>query len=122
MFPEVKEFGLFDVFKRVWETGKPEDQPISLYKDQRIAGWRENYVYKLPSGEIVAVYDDITERKRVEEALQESEEKYRSLFNTAMVGMYRTTIEEGKVLEANLAFARIFGYETVAELKEEFYT
>jgi PAS domain S-box-containing protein len=72
VFPWVKEFGLFDVFKRVWETGDPEDFPISLYKDQRIAGWRENYVYKLPSGEIVAVYDDITKLKRSQEALQDS--------------------------------------------------
>ncbi|MFH1935427.1 MAG: PAS domain S-box protein [Pseudomonadota bacterium] len=66
MFPGVKEFGLFNIFKRVWETGKPEHYPISLYKDQRIVGWRENYVYKLPSGEIVAVYDDVTDRKKGE--------------------------------------------------------
>ncbi|MCP4689875.1 MAG: PAS domain S-box protein, partial [Desulfobacterales bacterium] len=63
---------------------------------------------------------EISERERAEEALRESEEKYRGLFETAMVGLYRTTIDEGKVLEANLAFARIVGYETVAELKEEF--
>ncbi|MBW1862133.1 MAG: PAS domain-containing protein [Deltaproteobacteria bacterium] len=79
IFPGVKEFGLFDVFKRVWETGKPEHHPISMYKDERIIGWRENFVYKLPSGEIVAVYDDITERKQAEEVLKQSEEKYRSL-------------------------------------------
>lgn len=72
VFPGVKEFGLFDVFKRVWETGKPEHHPISMYQDERIIGWRENYVYKLPSGEIVAVYDDITERKRAEEQIKTS--------------------------------------------------
>ncbi|MCK5437553.1 MAG: PAS domain S-box protein, partial [Desulfobulbaceae bacterium] len=72
VFLKVKEFGLFDVFKRVWETGKPENYPVSMYKDERIAGWRENYVYKLPSGEIVAVYDDITDRKQDEEELLET--------------------------------------------------
>jgi len=70
VFPGVFEFGIMDVFRRVWQTGTSEHHPLSLYKDERIASWRENYVYRLPSGEIVAVYDDITERKRAEEALQ----------------------------------------------------
>jgi PAS domain S-box-containing protein len=82
VFPGVKEFGLFEVFQRVWKSGKPEHHPISLYKDDRIAGWRENYVYKLPSGEIVAIYEDITERKQAEEALRDREESYRELANS----------------------------------------
>ncbi|MEA1933063.1 MAG: response regulator [Thermodesulfobacteriota bacterium] len=72
VFPGVKEFGLFDVFKRVWETGKPENHPVFMYKDKKIAGWRENCVYKLPSGEIVAIYDDITDRRQAEEELLET--------------------------------------------------
>ncbi|MBW1827193.1 MAG: PAS domain S-box protein [Deltaproteobacteria bacterium] len=70
IFPGIKDFGLFDVFQKVWKTGKPEHHPVSFYKDKKISGWRENYIYKLPSGEIVAVYDDVTEqmktRKRFE--------------------------------------------------------
>jgi two-component system, cell cycle sensor histidine kinase and response regulator CckA len=65
--PGIKEFGLFDVFKRVWKTGKAEYHPLSLYKDSRLNKWYENYVYKLPSGEIVAVYDDLTESKLAED-------------------------------------------------------
>ncbi|MEW6405377.1 MAG: PAS domain S-box protein, partial [Chloroflexota bacterium] len=71
VFPGVKEFSLFELFQRVWKTGQPEHHPISLYKDERIVGWRENYVYKLPSGEIVAVYDDVTERMQAQQALEE---------------------------------------------------
>ena len=70
LFPGVKEFGLFDVFQRVWKTGKPEHHPITLYEDDRITGWKDNYVYKLPSGEIVAVYDDVTEQKKAEEEIR----------------------------------------------------
>jgi CheY-like chemotaxis protein len=38
IFPGVKEFGLFDVFKRVYKTGKPETHPITSYRDNRISG------------------------------------------------------------------------------------
>jgi len=82
-FPGVKDFGLYEVFQRVWKTGKPEHHPITFYKDNRFEGWRENYVYKLPSGEIVAVYDDITDRMKAEKKLKESEEKYRLITENA---------------------------------------
>jgi PAS domain-containing protein len=55
-YPGMKEFGLFDVLQRVWRTGKSEHYPVNYYQDERISGWRENYVYRLPMGEIVAVY------------------------------------------------------------------
>ncbi len=70
IFPGIKEFGLLKVFQRVLRTGKPEHFPVSQYKDQRIIGWRDNFVYKLSSGEIVAVYSDETVRKQAEEDLQ----------------------------------------------------
>jgi len=70
VFPGVKEFGLFDVFQRVWATGEPEHHPIRRYKDRRIVGWRENFVFRMPSGEVVAVYSDETKTKRAEHALR----------------------------------------------------
>jgi two-component sensor histidine kinase len=64
--PGIKKFGLFDVLKRVWETGMAEHFPISAYQDNKLSGWYENFVYKLPTGEIVSVFDNVTERKRAE--------------------------------------------------------
>jgi signal transduction histidine kinase len=69
MRPGVEEFGLIEVFQKVWETGDPASHSITLYRDERLTGWYENFVYKLPSGEIVAVFDNITGRKQTEEAL-----------------------------------------------------
>ncbi len=69
VFPGIVEMGLLDVFHRVWQTGQPESYPSRKYQDQRLALWLDNFVFKLPSGELVAIYDDITERKRAEAAL-----------------------------------------------------
>jgi len=81
VFPGAKTIGLFDVFRRVWQTGKAERHPMTLYKDGRISGWRENYVYKLPNGEIVTVYDDMTKRQLAQEYLQEERNLLRTLID-----------------------------------------
>ncbi|HBU69336.1 MAG TPA: hypothetical protein DEE98_03020 [Elusimicrobia bacterium] len=69
VFPGVREFGLFDILKSVYSTGEPRHHPTALYKDNRLTSWRENFVYKLPSGEIVAIYDDLTEKKEYENSI-----------------------------------------------------
>jgi|GEM_PF-860895 len=63
-----------------------------------------------------ALYDkDITESKRAEEALSESEEKYRVLFEGSTLGILAADIETHRVLYFNPTICRIFGY-----LDEEF--
>jgi len=81
VFPGIVEFGLLDVLKDVWKTGDSMDHPVSIYEDDRIKGWRENYVYKLPTGEIVAVYRDVTEQKQAEEQVIHSELNLQTLIN-----------------------------------------
>ncbi|MCK5070676.1 MAG: transporter substrate-binding domain-containing protein, partial [Desulfocapsa sp.] len=66
VFPGIKEFGLLNVFRQVWQNGEPTLYPVSCYKEGSIKRWLENRVYKLPTGEIVAVYDDITKQKQLE--------------------------------------------------------
>jgi two-component system, cell cycle sensor histidine kinase and response regulator CckA len=57
----------------------------------------------------VGVISDITERKRAEEALRESEAKYRNLFNNAEIGMFRTRLDGSEILDMNEKFLKIFG-------------
>jgi PAS domain S-box-containing protein len=60
---------------------------------------------------------DITEHKKAEEQLRESEEKYRTLTNNVNLGVYRNTVGlKGRFLEANPAIVKMFGYKS----KEEF--
>ncbi len=58
---------------------------------------------------------DITQRKRAEEALQQSEQRYRTLFENAPVGIYRTT-PDGRILAGNPALVRMLGCSSFEEM------
>ena len=73
-FPGVEEFGLLDVLRRVARTGTAEQFPTTLYQDERVSSWRENDVYRLPSGEVVATYEDVTERVLAAQAAARAKE------------------------------------------------
>jgi diguanylate cyclase (GGDEF)-like protein/PAS domain S-box-containing protein len=85
--------------------------------NHRIAGGDVRDV-EVHSGPLVAggrtllysIIHDVTERKRAEEALLLSEQKYRNIVDYASVGIYRST-PDGTLLMANPALARILGYE-----------
>ena len=64
---------------------------------------------------LYSIIHDITERKRTEEALQQSEEKYRVIFDYAPVGIYQST-RDGAFVTANPTLARMLGYDSVEEL------
>lgn len=58
---------------------------------------------------------EIESRAQVESALRESEQKYRDIFDNALMGIYHVTLG-GELLTANSAFARMLGYPSSDEL------
>ena len=67
-------------------------------------------------GRIVNLYRDITGRKRVEQALRESEKRYRLLFERNLAGVFRGTLLSRHILDCNAAYARILGYDSRREV------
>jgi PAS domain S-box-containing protein len=67
-----------------------------------------------------AFLSNITQRKLTEEKLKDSEEKYRYLFDNAQVGLYWSSISDGKILECNDTFTKLLGYDTREECLENF--
>lgn len=67
VFSSAKAFGLVDVLLRVSEQGGHETFEKAFYQDERISGWRKNEIIKLPNGDIMAIYEDLTLIKKLEE-------------------------------------------------------
>jgi diguanylate cyclase (GGDEF)-like protein/PAS domain S-box-containing protein len=63
----------------------------------------------------IAMKQDITERKQIERALRQAEEKYRAIFEDAIVGIFRST-PGGRYIDVNPAMARMLGYDSPGEL------
>jgi PAS domain S-box-containing protein len=76
---------------------------------------------------VLSMTVDVTDKKRIERALRESEEKFRAIFENAPIGIFRTSYD-GRLVEINLTLARMLGYESredalasVQDLAKEIY-
>ena len=58
--------------------------------------------------------------RKAKRKLQESENTYRNIFHNAQVGLFRSRIEDGKILEANENIAKMTGYDTREEFIENY--
>jgi PAS domain S-box-containing protein len=65
---------------------------------------------------------DITERKLAEQKIRESEDTYRNIFQNAQVGLFRSRLSDGKMLESNDQLAKMFGYKSREDFLADFFT
>jgi PAS domain S-box-containing protein len=107
--PESEVSGLFEVIRQAWWTGQPEHLPASFYQGGRSSGWREHFIYKLPSGEVVVIYDNVTATVLAEKALRESEERLRQLAEHIQAALWIATPEIDEMLYISPAYEKIWG-------------
>lgn len=109
VFPNVKEFGLLNVFQKVYQTGEKHYFPLAKYKDDRIEQWVENTVYKLNTGEIVAIYQDTSDKKIIEKELKENEESLHITLNSIGDGVISTD-NKGRIKRMNAMAEKLTGW------------
>ncbi|MEW6756735.1 MAG: PAS domain S-box protein [Acidobacteriota bacterium] len=66
---------------------------------------------------ILTINRDVTRRREAEQALAESERRYRLLFERNLAGVYRARMD-GSLIECNQAFARLFGFTSPEEVMQ----
>jgi PAS domain S-box-containing protein len=107
-------------YKKSFYEGFVKDYPLEIqHKEGFITPVLYNAsVYKDESCEIIGVFAaarDITEYKKAEDALRESEKKYRDIFEESFDGLFITS-PEGKILDMNKRGIEMFGYNTKEEI------
>ncbi|MBN2828715.1 MAG: PAS domain S-box protein [Candidatus Cloacimonetes bacterium] len=106
--PNIDDFGLIPIFQKTFLTGNPEFYPAKIYVDEKYSNWYENRVFKLPTGHIVALYDDVTERVQAMLDLKENEAYLRSILSAAPVGI--GVLKNRVIQSTNSALSKILGY------------
>ncbi|MDQ5988654.1 MAG: Adaptive-response sensory-kinase SasA [Syntrophus sp. SKADARSKE-3] len=98
---------LFEAYGRVALSGKPER--FKLYV-KSLQMWFSISVFCPEKEYFVVTFDVITERKRAEQALQDSEKRYRRLFESSKDGILILEADTGKVDDVNPFLLQLLGY------------
>lgn len=104
-FEGLEAAGILEAFRRVHRTGEMETVALTAYRDSRVDLWVENDVIRLPDGDILSVFKDVTARKAAEDAVR----LYANVFEHAGEALVITDAEN-RVVAINPAFTRQTGY------------
>mgnify|MGYP006285896877 CR=1 FL=1 len=105
-------------FRALDQQGEVRDFPLHVAVDD---GWRVHLISSRlvdhrGAACVLSVAKDITERQRAQRQLEESERRYRQLFDRNAAGTFRSTLD-GTLLECNQAFAEMLGWDSPGELE-----
>ncbi|WP_099883905.1 PAS domain S-box protein [Synechococcus sp. 65AY6A5] len=113
--PELAERRLFFVQQAIaTQTRQRYDQSIEIEGETR---HEEVRIVPLNPQEVVVIVRDVTDRVRSQQAVQESEQKFRALFENAAVAILIRHAETGEILEANSQAIAAYGFSSLEELR-----
>ena len=109
-FPGSESTEIPNRYREVCLSGKPWHSEQINYQDDQISGAFEIYAFQTGRRAMSVLFLEITEKKRAEEAIAESEEKFRKAFLTSPDPMTISRMEDGALLEVNEGFVKTTGY------------
>ena len=101
-----------DIFPVLIETRAWRGEAIAMRRDGSTFD-NEVSLTLTPNGEVICVCRDISDRRQAEQALQQSEEQFRTVFDYAPVAISLARIDNYQIFRANAAHRQLFGYDNV---------
>ena len=99
---------------RLWNTLKRSGATRSCQVQVRCKGGDDKFLrfneVSMPDGRHIVTTQDITSQVKAEAALRKSRQRYRHLFDKALVGLYRVRLADLKLIECNAKATEITGY------------
>jgi len=111
--PKSKAICIKNLFKRMAGVNVKPYEVEAQTKDGEIIPFEvnaERITYKDKPADLI-VFRDISSRVLAEKKLRQSEKTYRNLFQNAQVGLFRTGVKDGEILECNNQLAHMFGFD-----------
>ncbi|NLA37927.1 MAG: PAS domain S-box protein [Methanomicrobiales archaeon] len=105
IFPAIRE-GAGAIYGEVAETGLTVQRRL---REPGSGRWYELHIYRPEPGRLAITGQDITEQKKAERALRESERRFRGIFEKAGIGIALVDPQK-RITEANPGFVNMFGY------------
>jgi two-component system, cell cycle sensor histidine kinase and response regulator CckA len=120
--PGFAESGLQGIVQRVARTGLPDYRPAAPYPHPVGRQWREYYVYGLPMGDVVALYENVTLLKQAEQELSSRTRVMDAVLAASPVGI--ALVRDRTICWVNEAFALLVGHsehDVLGKGTREFY-
>lgn len=114
-FPPLKATEIPKAYRKAASEGKTFHTEQIVYEHDQIKGAYKVTAFQTAPGRVAALFDDITERKRAEAMLRDSERRYRELVDTVMEGVGITDLT-GRLVYVNRAAAEMIGLEDPEKL------
>ena len=112
LFPYEEIADLIQIYGKVALT---EDSTIFQYPMPFLDKYYEVAAFSPQKKQFIAFFKDITKRKKAEEALRDSEERYRSIIDNLQDAYFRGD-KKGKIIMASPSAAQMYGYDSPQEM------
>jgi len=114
-FPGIADTHLPSIYYEIALNGGTHNETSVNYQNNDIDGVFEINAVNTGKNKMTVFFSDVTESKKAEMALKESEMRYRNIFENSEEGIYQSTAE-GRYLQVNHSMARMLGFESPKEV------
>ncbi len=124
---DLKEFNR--IYHQLLDNGVDEDCISIQYRVKNIKSekyiWRSDHINIIRDKDgkieyILGTSRDITQTKQLEEHLHQLKDNYKNLYDNAEIALFRSTIEDGQLLECNQKLVEILGYDSKQDCIDNF--